>query len=70
VNLNEDLVIVDMLSSAKSNFNKPFFMVATATWGIWKVRNTRIFYNVIPIRNSWSFTLLLSKGILSFFLTE
>jgi hypothetical protein len=49
VDLNENLVVANMLSSAKSNFNKPFFMegFATATWAIWKARNARICDNVI-----------------------
>jgi hypothetical protein len=41
VDLSEDLDIADMLSYAKSNFNKPFFMevFVTAIWALWKARN-------------------------------
>jgi hypothetical protein len=47
--------IIDLIIQAKDQFQGPLFFrsFAIGAWGIWKERNSKIFRNIAPSRDSW-----------------
>jgi hypothetical protein len=64
--LEDNLDLPQLIATARSNFNRPFFFEVFAT-ASWKQMNALIFDNATPTVRAWFFSF---KRDLSFFPTE